>query len=65
MEKFDFEVAIKRLEEINDKLSSQSESLDDSMKLFEEGLKLIQLCNGKLENFETSINELVEKYQDN
>ena len=42
MNEFNFEAAIKRLEEINDKLSSGSESLDDSMKLFEEGLQLIQ-----------------------
>ena len=63
MEKFDFEAAIKRLEEINDKLSNQSENLDESMKLFEEGLQLIQKCNLKLENFETSINELLEKYE--
>lgn len=64
MSNFDFEVAIKRLEEINSKLSSNNESLDDSMKLFEEGLQLIQKCNQRLEGFETSINELVEKYQD-
>ncbi len=63
MENFDFEASIKRLEEINEKLSSQSESLDDSMKLFEEGLKLIKLCNDKLENFEVSINDLLQKYQ--
>lgn len=64
MNNFDFEAAIKRLEEINTKLSSDNESLDESMKLFEEGLQLIQKCNKRLEGFETSINELVEKYQD-
>ncbi len=64
MSNFDFEAAIKRLEEINTKLSSENESLDESMKLFEEGLQLIQKCNKRLEGFETSINELVEKYQD-
>lgn len=64
MNNFDFEAAIKRLEEINTKLSSDNESLDESMKLFEEGLQLIQKCNKRLEGFESSINELVEKYQD-
>lgn len=63
MENFDFESAIKRLEIINEKLASGNESLDDSMKLFEEGLQLIQKCNTRLEGFESSINELVEKYQ--
>lgn len=64
MNNFDFEVAIKRLEEINTLLSSGNESLDNSMKLFEEGLQLIQNCNKKLEGFESSIQELVSKYQD-
>lgn len=63
MENFNFEEAIKRLEEINNKLASGQESLDNSMALFEEGLKLIQKCNNKLEGFENSINELVDKYQ--
>lgn len=63
MEQFNFEAAIKRLEEINNKLAGGEESLDNSMQLFEEGLKLIQLCNVKLEGFETSISDLVEKYQ--
>ena len=63
MSEFNFENAIKRLEEINDKLSSGNESLDDSMKLFEEGLQLIQKSDKKLKGFETSINELVNKYQ--
>ena len=63
MENFDFESAIKRLDEINEKLASGNESLDNSMKLFEEGLQLIQKCNQRLEGFEHSINELVEKYQ--
>ncbi|NLC33867.1 MAG: exodeoxyribonuclease VII small subunit [Erysipelothrix sp.] len=64
MNEFNFEEAIKRLEEINTKLASGEETLDHSMQLFEEGLKLIQLCNTKLDGFETSINDLVTKYQD-
>lgn len=63
MSDFNFEEAIKRIEEINDKLSSGNESLDNSMKLFEEGLQLIQKCDKKLQGFETSINQLVDKYQ--
>lgn len=64
MNNFDFEAAIKRLDEINNILSTGNESLDNSMKLFEEGLQLIQKCNLKLEGFESSIQELVNKYQD-
>ncbi|HZJ86408.1 MAG TPA: exodeoxyribonuclease VII small subunit [Erysipelotrichaceae bacterium] len=63
MSEFDFEKAIKRIEEINEKLSSGNVSLDESMKLFEEGLQLIQASDKKLKGFEASINDLVEKYQ--
>ena len=37
MSEFNFEKAIARLEEINSKLGSGNESLDNSMELFEEG----------------------------
>lgn len=64
MSEFNFEKAIKRIEEINEKLSSGNVSLDESMKLFEEGLQLIQESDKKLKGFETSINDLVSKYQE-
>lgn len=63
MSDFDFEKAITRLEEINEQLASGDESLDKSMKLFEEGLQLIQKSDKKLKGFEQSIIDLKEKYQ--
>ncbi len=45
-----FEAALARLEEITRQLEGGSASLDDSLKLFEEGVMLVRLCNEKLEN---------------
>lgn len=45
-----FETALTRLEEITKKLESGAASLDDSLKLFEEGVTLVRFCNEKLEN---------------
>jgi len=45
-----FEAALVRLEEITRVLESGSVSLDDSLKLFEEGVGLVRFCNEKLEN---------------
>ncbi len=44
----DFERKLKRLEEIVEKMESGDLSLDDSMKLFEEGVKLSRDCQGQL-----------------
>lgn len=62
-ENINFEKSMDRLAEITEKLSSGDLSLDDSMELFEEGLKLIKESDEKLKGFEKNINELVEKYQ--
>ncbi|MBE6673348.1 MAG: exodeoxyribonuclease VII small subunit [Ruminococcaceae bacterium] len=45
-----FEAAMARLEQITKELDSGAASLDDSLKLFEEGVKLVRFCNEKLEN---------------
>lgn len=42
-----YESAIERLEEIVDKLASGSVSLDESLKLYEEGTRLTAYCNEK------------------
>ena len=43
-----FEDGLKRLEEIVAKLESGNLSLDESLKLFEEGVKLVRFCNERL-----------------
>ncbi|MDE5984238.1 MAG: exodeoxyribonuclease VII small subunit [Eubacterium sp.] len=53
-----YETAIKRLEEIVDALDKNEVSLDESMKLFEEGTKLTAFCSSKLKEAEQKITEL-------
>lgn len=50
-----FEAAMERLEEIARLLESGSKGLDESLKLYEEGVSLIRLCTQKLENAEQSV----------
>ena len=54
-----FEKAMERLEEIVDSLESGECPLEESLKLFEEGVKLVKLCNSKLESVEGAIKKLV------
>ncbi|MGN1202085.1 MAG: exodeoxyribonuclease VII small subunit [Eubacterium sp.] len=56
-----FESAIKRLEEIVDALEKNEASLDESMKLFEEGTKLTAFCSAKLKEAEQKITELTKE----
>ena len=56
-----YETAIKRLEEIVDILEKNEVSLDESMKLFEEGTKLTAFCSTKLKEAEQKISELTKE----
>lgn len=53
-----FEAAMERLEEITRLLESGAEGLDESLKLYEEGVSLIRLCTKKLESAEQSVKVL-------
>ncbi len=55
-----FENAIARLEQIVRALETGSAPLDDSLALFEEGVRLVKLCNEKLDCAETRIKLLTE-----
>ncbi|CCJ34586.1 MULTISPECIES: exodeoxyribonuclease VII small subunit [Caloramator] len=55
-----FEEAIKRLEDIVKKLESDSLSLDESLKLFKEGIELSDYCNKKLDEAERQINIILK-----
>ena len=50
-----FEELITKLEDITNKLENEKLSLDDSVKLFEEGMEISKLCNEKLEDFNTEV----------
>lgn len=55
-----YEDAITRLEEIVALLEKNEATLDDSLKLFEEGTKLTAFCSQKLKNAQQKITELSE-----
>lgn len=57
-EKVKFEEAMARLQEIVEQLESGEATLEDSMKLFEEGAKLSAQCYKVLEKAEQRITEL-------
>ena len=56
----DFETALKRLEEIVKKLESGDMSLDSSLELFEEGIKLSRFCHTKLGQAERRVEILLK-----
>ncbi len=56
--KITFEESLNKLEEIIRKLESGDVSLDDSIKLFEEGIKQITDCKSALKNAEEKIVKL-------
>ncbi|MGP1377251.1 MAG: exodeoxyribonuclease VII small subunit [Bulleidia sp.] len=59
-----FEEALDRLQEIVSVLEDNEKPLDETVRLFEEGLQLVQLCDERLKKFETQIEELSEKHAD-
>ena len=50
-----FEDAMERLEEIMHMLESGKENLDDSLKLYEEGISLLHACTLRLEQAEQRV----------
>ncbi len=56
-----YETAVKRLEEIVSTLERNEVSLDESMKLFEEGTALTALCSKKLEEAQQKITVLTKE----
>lgn len=58
-----FEQAMERLEAIVSKLENGDVPLEMAIELFQEGMKLSQLCGGKLEQVESKIELLIETEQ--
>ena len=54
-----FEELKEKLEDITNKLEKEQLSLDDSVKLFEEGMRISKECNTKLEDAEKRITVLI------
>jgi exodeoxyribonuclease VII small subunit len=57
----EFERSLARLEEIVRKLENTNLSLDDAMKLFEEGVALSRDCQKQLEQAEGRVEILIKK----
>jgi len=58
-----FEQAMERLDSIVSKLENGDVPLETAIELFQEGMKLSQLCGGKLEQVEQKIELLIETEQ--
>ena len=58
--KMTYEQAMKRLEEIVEKLDDGSLPLEESIKLFEESTKLTAFCSDTLEKAKLKVTELSE-----
>lgn len=55
----DFEKKLNRLEEIVSKMEKGDLALDESLKLFEEGVKLSRDCHNQLNKAETQVKKLM------
>lgn len=60
-----FEESIKELEEIVEKLEKGDASLDESLKLFESGIKLSKACQKMLDNAEKKVSVLMQNDEGN
>ncbi len=58
-EKITFESALARLQEIVSGLESGNVPLDESLTMFEEGVKLVKFCNEKLDGAEQKVKILL------
>jgi exodeoxyribonuclease VII small subunit len=59
-EKIKFEEALSKLEKIVSQLEEGELALDESLRMFEEGIKLSRLCSSKLEEAEKKIEILMK-----
>jgi len=55
-----FEEAYDQLKELVEKLENGETDLEESLKIFEEGMHLIDFCNKKLEDAENKFKELLK-----
>ena len=58
--KIDFELSLKELESIIEKLEDENINLEDSVKSFEKGINLVKECQQQLQNAELKIKTLLD-----
>lgn len=56
-----FEEAMERLEQIVEALEGGDLTLEESLKIFEEGMNLIRFCSKKLEEAEQKVTLLIKE----
>jgi len=61
MGKRNFEESLNRLEEITEELESGELTLEDSLKKFDEGVKLADFCQQKLREAQEKVDLLLKK----
>ena len=61
-QKINFEEKIERIQEIVGILDSGEQSIENMLELYEEGMKLSQECRIFLENAESKIIDITNKY---
>ena len=61
MKKKSFEEALSNLERITKELEEGDLSLEESLKYFDEGVKLAEYCNGKLNDAQKKVEILLKK----
>lgn len=61
MKKLSFDTALKRLEEIVDLLEAGQLSLEESLRMFEEGVKISLYCQEELQKTEGKVSLLMKK----
>ena len=59
-----FEEAMERLERIVETLESGDLPLDESLKIFEEGMGLVNFCTKKLEEVEQKVTILIKESEE-
>jgi exodeoxyribonuclease VII small subunit len=60
-----FEESLSRLETIVEKLEGEGLSLEESLKVFEEGVRLIKFCSKKLNEAEKKVEILLRDGEEN
>ncbi|MEK4249691.1 exodeoxyribonuclease VII small subunit [Paenibacillus sp. FSL W7-1287] len=63
LENLSFEQALERLENIVAQLENGDVPLEQAIELYQEGMKLSSLCNGKLQQVESKIEMLIQTEQ--
>jgi exodeoxyribonuclease VII small subunit len=61
MEDITFEAALARLQQIVSAMENAQTPLDESLSMFEEGVRLVKLCNEKLDHAEQQVKILLRQ----